>query len=102
MQTKSGEDYQAYCRQRNQIRKITRLARKDFEKNLSLTIKTEPKKFWDYIRSKTKTKDGIADLHIDPTNLESRLTVNDIVLTQVNQVQDVLLEAGTAKAHPSP
>ena len=55
IQTKSGEVYQNYCRLRNQIRRITRKAKKTYEQNLAKQVKTNPKRFWSYANAKTKS-----------------------------------------------
>ena len=62
METKEGVKYQEYCRIRNQVRKLTRQAKSIYEKQIADEAKTNPKKFWKYTKSKTKTNTGIPDL----------------------------------------
>ena len=62
LKTKAGEDYLKYTRARNQARWATRKAQRAFESKLAEDVKKNPKVFWNYIRSKTKTKSKIPDL----------------------------------------
>lgn len=61
-ETRADEDYQAYLRARNQARKACRNAQRDLEKKVAADSKTNPKAFWNYVKSKTSTRTGIADL----------------------------------------
>jgi hypothetical protein len=63
-----------YNRVRNQVTKLTRKARKAYEHNLSAEAKTNPKRIWQYINSKSKTKQGIGELCIDPKDPKSEKT----------------------------
>ena len=74
METKDSKKYKDYCKVRNQVKKLTRNAVKSKEKEIINEIKTNPKKFWQYTRSKTKTRTGIADLKVD--NSSDKLTNN--------------------------
>ena len=62
METRDGEKYKEYCRVRNKVKSLTRNAVKSKEKEIAKEIKNNPKKFWQYTKSKTKTKTGISDL----------------------------------------
>ncbi|CAC5393460.1 unnamed protein product [Mytilus coruscus] len=42
--------------------------------NIKKKAKENPKAIWSYIKSKTKTKEGIGDLHIDPEDTKSDKT----------------------------
>ena len=62
----------AYVRARNQTKTLLRKAKRNFEKDVSDDAKTNPKKFWSYVRGKMKTRAGIAPLLRsvnDPTTL---------------------------------
>ena len=83
METKDGKVYQEYCRARNQIRALTRKMRNNFEKGLAKEVKKNPKALWKYINSKSKTREGVSDLNIDPTNTKSPLTKSDQEKAQV-------------------
>jgi len=75
LQTNDGETYTEYQRLRNQVRKLTRKAKKLQEKLIAKNIRTNPKKFWAYAQSKSKSKVGVSDLYNDETN--STLTNTD-------------------------
>ena len=53
---------------------MTRQAQKQFENNLAKNSKENPKAIWQYIKSKSKLKEGITELNTDPHNEKSRLT----------------------------
>lgn len=48
--------------------------KKKFEKGLSENAKKNPKSIWRYIKSKSKTREGIADLHTNPEDTNSEKT----------------------------
>ena len=48
----------------NRVRKQTREASKEEQMKIAKECKNNPKKFWNYVRSKTNSHDKIADLHI--------------------------------------
>jgi hypothetical protein len=77
IRTKSGESYQNYCRTRNKIRSITRKAQKEYEKKIAREAKKNPKAVWNFIKSKTKTKESIPELYTDPNNDKSTLETED-------------------------
>jgi hypothetical protein len=56
---------------------LTRKLRKSYEKDLSKKAKTNPKAIWSYIKSKTKTRTGIGDLHVDPKDTKLKKTDED-------------------------
>ena len=60
--TRQYQDYLKYIQARNAATKDIRGAKRNFEKKLAADIKTNPKSFWKYVRSKTKVKAGISDL----------------------------------------
>ena len=79
-QTNDGQIYLEYSRLSNQIRSATRKAQKNVEKNVARKAKSNPKKFWQYVNSKTKSKPSIPDLFIgddDGTTDKSRTTGSD-------------------------
>ncbi len=77
MKHRSKESQREYCKARNKVVKLTKWNRKRFEKNLAAQAKTNPKAIWKYIQSKSKVKDGIADLHINPEDSDSPTTMDD-------------------------
>ena len=44
---------------------------------LATEAKTNPKAVWKYMNSKTKNRECVSDLNIDPTDPKSRLTNSD-------------------------
>ncbi|KAJ8021077.1 hypothetical protein HOLleu_40843 [Holothuria leucospilota] len=45
------------------------LVDKEREKNIAITEKENPRNFWSYVHSKSKTKATVSNLHTDNTNL---------------------------------
>jgi hypothetical protein len=62
METREGEKYNDYCRLRNQVKSLTRKAKRDHERDIANKSKDNPKKFWQYVKSQTKTRPGVSDL----------------------------------------
>ena len=63
--TRDERDYKVYTRARNQARWATRQAVKQFEKSIAKEVKSNPKAFWKYAQSTTRTRPDIADLNVD-------------------------------------
>lgn len=55
-------DYLKYKRLERETKQEISKAKKDFEKNLTRDLKKNPKKFYAYIRSKTRTRDRVGPL----------------------------------------
>ena len=66
LETKSGEKYQEFCKLRNQVRKLTRLSEIQYEKGIADEAKTNPKKFWKYVKGRTKTRPGVPNFYKQP------------------------------------
>ena len=80
LKTKDGLAYLEFCRIRNQVRTVTRKARKLIEKEVAKQAKDNPKKFWQYVGSKTKKRSTIPDLLVeddDSEDAEPSYTEND-------------------------
>ena len=77
IETRDEEKKKDYNRQRNKVRKITRKAQKDKETKIANESKHNPKKFWNYVKSKLKTKPGISELLIDETGKNQETTKTD-------------------------
>ena len=77
--------YKEFCTVRNQVRRITRKAQKLHEQNISKYVKSNPKKFWSYVRSKTKYKPGIPELQKSMEN-------PNIMTTSDKEKADTLVE----------
>ena len=61
-ETREYHLYEAYKCQRNKAQNEVKKAKQYFEKKLAENIKTDPKSFYAYTRSKTRTKDSIGPL----------------------------------------
>ena len=77
METRSGEKYLEYVRQRNKVIKLTKQVQRDYDKNIAKEAKSNPKKFWKYVKSKTKARSNIPDLCIDEEDPEKGLATED-------------------------
>ena len=53
-----------FARTRNNLRRLTRELRRSFEKQLASNIKENPKSFWHYVNSRTKTKSRVGNLKL--------------------------------------
>ncbi|XP_064638277.1 uncharacterized protein LOC135494302 [Lineus longissimus] len=73
LETKEGKDYDMYARLRNQVKWEVRKAKKNHEREIAENAKRNPKAFYQYARSKMKTKCGIPNL----TNRDGNQTEND-------------------------
>ena len=62
MRNKNDENQRAYIKCRNFIRNQTRKIRNNYEKNIAMEAKVNPKKFWSYVKSKTKIKQELPEL----------------------------------------
>ena len=77
MERRSEASRREYCKARNKVSKLTKWNRKKFEKDLASQAKKNPKAIWNYIQSKSKVKEGIADLKIQPEDPNSPTTTDD-------------------------
>lgn len=59
-----------YQRVSNQVKSICRKVTKVREKNIANSVKDNPKKFWAYVKTKTKTKTSIPNLYTDDNKSE--------------------------------
>jgi len=87
-ETQNEDKYRDYCIARNQVKSSVRNENKIFEKSIAEGAKENPKSFWKYVKSKTKTKDKVINLEIPGTeqqNGELEVTTSD------KQKADVLL-----------
>ena len=66
----SDEEILQYKKLKNQIRRLTRQAKKITEKHIAKEAKNNPKKFWAYGQRKLKTGTAIPDL-VKTTNITS-------------------------------
>lgn len=75
--TKDPDVRKKYNKVRNQVKRMTRKLRKDFENNLAIKAKSDPKFIWKYIDSKTKSKVEIGDLYENPGDNKSTKATTD-------------------------
>jgi hypothetical protein len=61
-ETKEAKDYFNYKAEEAKVKRDVWQAKKSFEKELACKIKTNPKAFYSYVRSKQKTKDVVGPL----------------------------------------
>ena len=62
LSTKSTFDNTKYKRCKNKLRALTRSLRKNFEMSISINSKSKPKLFWNYAKSRLKTRQTISSL----------------------------------------
>ena len=77
METRSGQKYIEYVRQRNKVSKLTKKAQRDYEKAIAQDVKNNPKKFWKYVKTKTKSPCNIPDLYLQEDDLDKGLATED-------------------------
>ena len=71
------ENRRAFNRIRNKVQREVNKIKKSFERDLAKRAKKNPKDVYRYLKSKQKVQVGIGDLHVNPSDLKSRLTDND-------------------------
>lgn len=77
IRTKDPEVRRQYNKTRNQVKKLTRRLRKEFENDISKKAKSNPKLVWQYIKSKSKTREGIGELYVDQCSKKGKKTDKD-------------------------
>jgi hypothetical protein len=60
--TRKEEKYTEYLKIRNRVKSETRKLIKLEKENVAVECKNNPKKFWKYVKGKTKTKTAVGDL----------------------------------------
>ena len=88
IETRDDSKWQEYCKARNKVKKMTRQIRRTIERDIAKQAKTNPKRFWNYVNSKTKTRQGISQLRIPDTNkmTESDTDKADVLLDHFSSV----------------
>ena len=66
--TKDKKYLNEYKRVRNLVRKESRMITQKFQTNIAKTCKSNPKKFWQHVRSKTSSSSGIGDIKVPDGN----------------------------------
>jgi hypothetical protein len=63
IETREERKYIIYTKLRNKVKKIIKLARNRLEEDICNQVKTNPKVFWSYVNSCSRTRSTIPDLH---------------------------------------
>ena len=66
-----------YKRASNKVKNILRRCKRNYESSIANNSKSNPKRFWSHVRSKLKTKEGIAPLLENPKDKNSMKFTND-------------------------
>ena len=69
--------HREYCQLRNNIRKLTRQKKKQYEKDIALQASSNPKKFWSYANRKMSTRENIPKLSISGDPKKKDFTRNE-------------------------
>ena len=62
LKSKASYDYQRYIKCRNECNSIIKKAKRQYEKDIALKCKDNPKQFWRYVKNKTKSLTSISPL----------------------------------------
>jgi len=68
-ETKDANTELKYKKQVNKASKVVKLAKRNFEKQIAKKIKSDPKLFYNYVKSKTKFKSTVGPLTNDNGDL---------------------------------
>jgi len=92
-ETRAGKDYQEYVQARNMAKSEMRRAVRDYEKEIAKRAKSNPKAFYRYVNSKTKSHEKIPDLKGDDgntiTNNKDKAEVFNNFFSSVFTVEDL-------------
>ena len=83
IETRQQDKYRSYCKIRNRVKKLTKESQINREKDIAQSVKENPKKFWNYTKSKTKIRPGISDLEFTDPNGVKRTTTDDLEKAEV-------------------
>ena len=62
LSTKRNIDFLEVKKVRNEVNESVKQAKIDYEKSIALNAEKEPKRFWKYVKQKTKSKSSIGNL----------------------------------------
>ena len=84
--TRRMEDFEEYKRIRNVTNDYVKNTKRNYERSISQKVKTEPKQFWRYVKSKTKSVTGVFNLKTEDgrftkSNKEKADQLNDFFST---------------------
>ncbi len=77
MEARSEERKVAYNRARNKVRNMSRRIKRQRENDIADQAKSCPKKFWNYARSKLKTRTGVSELRTPAADGTDRVAKTD-------------------------
>ena len=77
IETRSEQKFTEYRRLSNQVKNLTKKAKKHKERSIAKEAKCNSKKFWQYVNGKTRIRQGIPDLVYSGEDGEERNTTND-------------------------
>ncbi|XP_060081381.1 uncharacterized protein LOC132560720 [Ylistrum balloti] len=63
MQDRTTEKHRDYCKARNKVKRLIRKERKDKERQVAESAKSNSKNFWKFVNSKRKSRSGVSELH---------------------------------------
>ena len=64
LESRDERSYKSYVKARNKVKWLVRKEKREKEKGIVKSSKSNPKIFWKYVNSKRKTSSGIGELHI--------------------------------------
>ena len=97
---------QTYAKDRNKVKAMILKSKREFERNIGIQSKSNPKIFWSHVRSKLKTKTGVTPLLQDEndeisTKFDDKVKANillkqfDIVFTKEPNAEVPVLDKKT-------
>ena len=86
IETKDQSKYREYCKIRNNIKTQIRNRKRQVEQMVARDSKEDPKKFWKYVKSKSKTKEKVTNLKYKDENGNIKTTTSDS--EKANVLQD--------------
>jgi hypothetical protein len=78
IECKNEDSYKDYKKQRNKVRSLIRKDQRDLQNKIANDYKNNPKKFWNYVNGKTKTKEKIGDLNYISNEGYQKMASTDI------------------------
>ena len=76
MATQANQDFLDYKHQRNILRRLVRKDLMEKQNAIALDYRNNPKRLWNYVKSKTKHREIIGDLMVIENNQEKTVTSN--------------------------
>ena len=83
IEMRSGQKFTENRRLSNQVKDLTKKAKKHKERSIAKEAKRNPKKFWKYVNGKTRIRQGMPNLAYYGENGEVKSTTNDKEKTRV-------------------